>query len=889
MQHHDTPYSVELDTLEKYYRTNLKQGLSYQEVRQRIAEIGPNGLPKKKPPGYLFNFFSQFKNPLIYLLFVASGLMLFIGQVTDCLVILGVVVINALMGVIQEGRAERSLTSLRNLETLEVLVIRGGEEKQIEARELVPGDIVHLTAGNAVPADARIIEALHLQVVEAALTGESQAIHKIDMTIDQATILAERKNMLYTGTYIVAGRCLALITSTATHTELGKIARITEEAPLHKTPIEKKIARFGQVLSIVAGGIFFLLLGVGYLRGLPFADIFMVAISQVVSLIPEGLPAAITIALAVGVQRMAAQKAIVRRLVAVETLGSTTAICTDKTGTLTRGEMLASEVFLPGQNLIQVQGIGYAPQGSFMQSGKVVDPYDNNALLVLLEAGVLCNDARLQQEGGVWHVIGDPTEGALLTLAKKAEFDEVAIRQEHPRLREIPFDSKAKMMATNCEGVVMIKGAIEAVLALCPRALIDDEEVVLTEKLLLDIEHEAERLALEGRRILGFARMEGGFNEKEEWSQLKGKSLFLGFVAQMDPPRPEAAQAVTTCQAAGIRPIMVTGDHLLTAKAIARQLGLLHDGQQGIDGAQLDLLSDEQLKQQIGTIAVFARLHPEQKLRIIKALQSCEEVVAMTGDGVNDAPALAKADVGIAMGITGTDVAKQAAKVVITDDNFATIVKAVEQGRLAYYNIKKVILYLLTTNCAAAMTVLIAVVAGFPLPMEAMQILWINVVTEGTVTINLILDPLEGDEMQRPPVKKNDQILCGNSFLRFMYLTPTVTALLLGYFIYHWKRDVPLIQLQTQIFTLLAFCAWFKVLSARSESKSCLTLNILKNGYLSIGLVASVLLQAAVIYVPQLNEVFHTTPLSARQVIVLMGIGSVVMWIEELRKWIFRK
>ncbi len=888
MEHNKEPHSVRLEDLEKHYRTNLKLGLTHEEAKTRYAEVGRNSLPEKKQRGLLFNFLLQFKSPLVYLLFIAAALMAVMGRASDPIVILAVVVVNAIMGLVQEGRAEKSLSALRKLAQLDVRVLRDGEEREIVASELVPGDVIHLAAGDAVPADARIIEEARLQVIESSMTGESQAVYKSVELLDPKTALTDRKNMLYSGTHVTAGRCLALVTATGVHTELGQIAKAAESNVSAKTPIEKRIASFSHRLSIIAIVVFFLLLGIGFLRELPISDVFMAAISQVVSLIPEGLPAAIAIALAVGVQRMAAQGAIVRRLAAVETLGSTTVICTDKTGTLTRGEMVVSEVFLPGQPMILVEGIGYAPEGRFLQAESPIDPHDNNALLILLEVAVLCNDAKLQKEGNSWCVIGDPTEGALITLVRKAELDDLTISQQFPRLGEIPFDSRVKMMVTAHEGVVMIKGAIEAVLELCHAALINDEEQELSEKLRKDIEHEAELSALQGKRVLAFARVEGGL-KNEDFAQLKGRALFLGFVAEIDPPREEAALAVALCKQAGICPMMVTGDHLLTAQAIGKQLGILKKEKQAIDGKQLDEMSDEELAKNIRNYTVFARLHPAQKLRIIGALQTKGEVVAMTGDGVNDAPALAKADIGVAMGITGTDVAKEAAKMVITDDNFYTLVKAVEQGRLVYYNIKKVILYLLTTNCAAALVMLVAVALGFPLPMDAVQILWINVVIEGTVTINLVLDPLEGDEMHRPPVRKDDQILSGGAFLRLLYLTPTIAILLLAYFILQSERGEPLVLLQTQTFTLLAFCAWFKVLSARSENRSCLNLSILKNRYLTFGLALSVLLQAAVIYIPQLNEVFHTTPLKIGQVFVLLCIGSIVMWVEELRKWIFRK
>jgi calcium-translocating P-type ATPase len=881
MNIHETPHSIEVRHLIDHYVSDEKSGLSQEEAAKRIREFGPNQLISKKERSWLSNFFVQFMNPLVYLLVAAAVIVFFLGRTSDPFVILGVVVFNAILGAVQEGKAERALSALVKLAKVQARVIRDGREQRVEAFELVPGDIIHLAAGDAVPADARIIQAMSLEVIESALTGESEAIAKIEEKISQGTILAERKNMLYTGTFVSRGRCVAIVVATGQKTEIGKISQEAEKGKGIKTPIEKRIAKFTQHLCIAAVVVFCLLVGMGFLRGMPLSEIFMAAISQLVSLIPEGLPAAITIALAVGVQRMSKNGAIVRRLVAVETLGSTTVICTDKTGTLTRGEMTASAVFLPNQPLIHIEE-------EFVQAKKTIVPEDNNAFMVLLEAAVLCNDAKLEAKNSSWQILGDPMEGALILLARKAEIDDQAMVQEIPRRGEIPFDSSTKMMATLHEGVVMVKGGIEQILGLCRTVLIDDEERELTHKIRQGIEDEANEMAKQGLRLLAFARVEDESNSVSAISDITGRALFLGFVALFDPPRQEAFHAVKVCKEAGIRPIMVTGDHLVTAKAIAKQLEILSDHDEAIDGVELDSLSQDDLLRRIKTISVFARLHPAQKLRIVKALQAQGEIVAMTGDGANDAPALACADVGVAMGITGTDVAKEAAKMVITDDHFATIVKAVEQGRLVFNNIKKVIFYLIATNFSAALTLLIAVSFGFPLPLAAVQILWINVVTEGTVTVNLILDPPEGDEMRRPPTRIGDHIFSRTTVIRLIYTSLIITTLMLVYFFYLWGMKVNLTLIQTEMFTLLAFCAWFKVLSTRSERRSCFQMNLFGNPYLTFGLLASIFLQAMVIYIPSLNDVFHTTPLSFKQVIVLLAIGSLVLWIDEARKWFSR-
>lgn len=878
----EQPHTLDVSEVVRQIQTDIKTGLSGIEVKKRRSLYGKNELPKKKNRSLILVFFLQFSNPLIYLLGVAAALMFIFGKATDPLVILSVVIINALMGSIQEGRAQKSLSALLNLSSIKTRVLREGKQSLIDAKDLVFGDVILLQAGDAVPADCRICEAVSLEAIEAALTGESEAIAKIEGRIDQNTILAERKNMLHIGTHISRGRCLAIVTATGSRTEFGRIAATIDQTTPEKTPMELRIADLGKHLSLAAIVMFFLLLGIGFVRGLPIAEVFFAAISQLVSFIPEGLPAAIAIALAVGVQRMAAQGAIVRRLIAVETLGSTTVICTDKTGTLTRAEMVATEIFLGGQALIQVEGAGYEVQGSFMQEGKKIEPQENNALMVLLEAGVLCNDSKIEQTDRGIKILGDPTEGALLVLARKAGLDDLAILQAFPRQGEIPFDSKIKIMFTVHQGNEgMLKGALEKVMGLCDHLLIGDEALFFTDSMRENIQKEADFLASEGRRILGFAKFD---TLSHDLVSLGKTGIFLGFICLTDPPRQEASEAIQVCKRAGIRPVMVTGDYLSTATAIAKSLCLLQDQQEAIDGKTLDALSAEELEGRIDKIAVFARLHPEQKLRIIDALKKKGEVVAMTGDGINDAPALARADVGVAMGITGTDVAKEAAKIVITDDNFATIVKAVEQGRLVFKNIKKVIFYLLGTNCSAAIVLILAISMGFPLPVVAVQILWINVVTEGTMIVNLVLDPSEGDEMEEPPLDRHKTFFSKATFTRLVYLIIMMVGLVFGFFVFLIERGESLPMIQTQIFTLFAFCAWFKMLGARSEKQSCFQWGFLKNRYLGFGLLLSILLQAAVLYIPYLREIFHTEPLSLRQMLILLGWGSIVLWVEEFRK-----
>ncbi len=868
-------------------------GLSSPAAAQRSAEHGPNALPEPPARSVLVVFLRQFKSPLIYILFIAAALAASMGHWGDAAVILAVVVVNALVGAYQEGRAERSMAALRRLSTLQVRVLRDGQEQTLPARELVPGDILLLAAGDAVGADARLIDAAALAAAEAALTGESVPVSKRIDALPQATALADRRNMVFSGTYITAGRARAVVTATGTHTEVGGIARMTEGAEEPKTPLELRIAQFGRYLVGAALGLFVVVMVLGLLRGLPFDDVILVAISQMVSMVPEGLPVAMTIALAVGMQRMAGRGAIIRRLSAVETLGSTTVICSDKTGTLTRNEMTVAALWLPDQRTIEVSGVGYAPQGMLSAAGQTVDAADP-ALVALLRAAVLCNDAELappQDEIASWTVLGDPTEAALLVAARKAGLDAAALRSQWPRDGELPFDADCKLMATrhaDAAGAtrpLYIKGAPEAVLRLCTA---DGAAAVRAAR------EAADAMAGRALRVLGVAVIDGpqpdddGAAMPENYDALVGRATLLGLIGQLDPPREEVKVAVAECRAAGIRPIMVTGDHKLTGMAIARQLGIARDGDRAVDGAELERMNETELLEGLDHIAVFARVHPAQKLRIVEALQSRGDVVAMTGDGVNDAPALARADVGVAMGITGTEVAKSAAKIVITDDNFATIVGAVEQGRVVYANLKKVILYLFATSMAEVLVLLLALVLGYRLPLAAVQILWINIVTEGTVTVNLVMDPPDGDEMKRAPVPRNDRLLSSDMVWRVALMTPVIALSTFGWFVWRQAGDVAYELVRTETFTVLAVCQWFNVLNCQSATRSALGLRIVRNPWLLGGLLLSIGLQGAVLYWPPLNELFHTVPIPPADLLPIVAVASAVLWVEELRKLLRR-
>lgn len=891
-------HSIENEEVLRMLKSDVKYGLSRSEVSERLQRFGSNELPNPKRRTLVFMFLRQFLSPLIYLLLVAASIAFFIGEARDSIVILAVVILNAAIGTYQEGRAEQSLEALRRLSKMKARVLRGGEEQIIEASGVVFGDILLLSAGDAVPADARLIEASSIAAAEAALTGESLPVVKKIEKLSEDTQLADRQNMLFAGTHITAGRGLAVVTATGVNNEIGKIAHLAEATVRPKTQLELRIQQFGRYLVMTALVVFFSVIGLGVLRGIPFVQIFMLAISQMVSLVPEGLPVAMTIALAVGVQRMARRGTIVKRLAAVETLGSTTVICTDKTGTLTRNEMVVTEIYLPiGNRKITVTGIGYAPEGYFMERESKLKPMRDKTLQKLFEACSLCNDSQLicpEVPEAQWKVIGDPTEGALLTLVSKAGWDPTSLRSKYPRIAELPFSAESKMMATQHtvegESMIYIKGAPEVVLEFCDSIYHDDRIEIFDENLRKEVLGAAKIMADSALRLLAVGFVKDAFidGSKGFFKSFSGKMTFIGLLGELDPARDEVAGSVRECQSAGIRTVMVTGDHKATGLAIAKSLGISQKDDLAIDGQELDLLSDQALADQLDHIRVFARVHPAQKLRIVEAYQKKGNVVAMTGDGVNDAPALVRADVGVAMGIAGTDVAKEAAKIVITDDNFATIVAAVSEGRLVYQNIKKLILFLFVTSIDEVVLLFLALILGFPIPLAAVQILWINLVTEGALTVNLIMEPAEGDEMQKTPIPMSQPLLDRSLLLRIPLMVLSSVISTFGWFVYRTSQGVPAELVQTETFTVLAVCQWFNVLNCRSALQSVFSWSILKNPWLIGGLVVGNLLHGAVIYWQPLNQFFHTVPIDSTQFFAIGAVASLVLWTEEIRKYVSR-
>jgi magnesium-transporting ATPase (P-type) len=883
------PWAVGLEELARAQGTDLRRGLSRDEALERRRRHGANSLPEPEQRSLFSVLAGQLKSPLVLLLFGAALIAWLLGDRMDALIIGVVVLINTVIGAVHEGRAERSLSALRKLTPRTARVMREGQEAMVDAADLVPGDVVVVATGDAVPADLRVCEAAGARADESTLTGESLPVEKSDPTLSSETALGDRTNILHAGTNLVSGRARGVVIATGTSTEVGRIATLASGAEEPMTPLARRIDRFGRLLLVVAAGLFVLVFAIGIARGMSPGGIAMVAISQVVGLVPEGLPIAVTIALAVGVERMVARRAIVRRLAAVETLGAVTTICSDKTGTLTQNEMTATTLVLGSGVTVNVTGLGYAPEGQLAVDGTTIAAEPGTDLHQLLESALLCNDAELiapGAEAGRWTIAGDPTEAAFVTLAHKAGLDQHAVRRANPRLAEIPFDSATKRMATEHDSpwgrIVHVKGAPEAILPLCGRVLDGGRERELRADDRVRVEASVRAMAERALRVLAIAVFHGPMPSGFE--AMTGRLVLLGLAGQIDPPRRAVKAAVAACRAAGIRPVMITGDHRITAVAVARDVGIFRERDGVIDGPEVARMSAGDLDAAAPATAVFARVQPADKLRIVESLQRRGEVVAMTGDGVNDAPALVRANVGVAMGQTGTEVAKQAADMIVTDDDFATIVAAVEQGRVVQRHIRRVLVLLMSTAAAEITVLVLAMALGYPPPFFAVQILWNNLVTEGLITVNLVLEPAEGDEMLEPPRATDEPLLDLPMLRRIALMAAAIVVSTLGWFIFRIETGVPFAQAQTEAFTALAVCEWFNVLSCRSDSRSAFARGLSSNRWLIGGLILGNLLQVFVIFTPAMNRLFHTQPFDLAQIILIGVVASLVLWVEEVRK-----
>ena len=842
-----------------------ESGLSEQEAKQRLSKFGPNELKERKKVNPAKIFLRQFKSFLIAILLVAAILSLFLKEFLDASVILAILVMNAFLGFIQEYRAEKAMEALKKIVVQKVRVIREGKMTEIPSKELVPGDIIVLEEGEGIPADARIIEEFGLAVDESALTGESTPVEKQVAPIKDLP-LAERRNMVFMGTYVSRGKGKAVVVQTGMKTEVGRIAKEIEEEE-EPTTLQKELDKFGKWLGMIVLLICALVFILGYLKDMNIIDDFFTAVALAVSAVPEGLPAIVTVALALGVSKMAKRNALVRRLSAVETLGCTTIIAADKTGTMTMNEMCVRKIWFSNK-LVEVTGVGFEPKGEFFLNGEKIDLSKEKDLLLLIKAGLFCNSSTVEFKEGKWHVIGDPTEGSLIVLASKAGL----AKEQEPEF-EIPFSSERKLMTTvykEEEYFVYTKGAPEKVLSLCSHLQENGKTRKLTEEDRKKISSKMEEMAKEGLRVLALAYKK---MKKFEESKAEKDLIFLGLVGMIDPPRKEVKEAIEKCKQAGIRPVMITGDHKLTAIAIAKEIGLMEEGKEVLTGEEIESMQEEELEERIERVKVYARVTPEQKLRIVKALKKKGHVVAVTGDGINDAPALKKADIGVAMGIKGADVAKEASDMILLDDNFATIVNAVEEGRGIYDNIRKFVRFLLCVNFDEIALITVSILFGLPLPLLPLQILWLNLVTDGLPALALSADPYEKDLMKRKPRNPKHDILYG--MLLFIIVAALVNFLA-EMLVFAWalSSGYPIEKVRTMIFATAVFFELFFVLNCRSENKSVFKKRISDNKKLLFALPASFGLQLLAIYFPPFQQVFKTVPLEFKELFVILAMSA---------------
>lgn len=851
-----------------------EKGLISSQVTEKLTHYGKNILREKEKLNPLKILIVQFNDPLIWILIIAaiiSSIEPLLAHGTeklnwesfaDPIVIVTIIIVNAIIGFIQEFRAEKSIELLKKLAGLWCLVLRNGQEQKINAENLVPGDVILLETGNKIPADARLFEVSNFETMEAILTGESTPIIKHTGVVNK-TEVAEQTNMVFSGTIATKGRAKAIVTATGMQTEIGKIAELLIRTEDEKTPLQKKMAELSKYLGMGTLIICLIVVFAGYFTGKTLSEMFLIGISLAVAAVPEGLVTVITICLALGIQRMIKKNVLIRKLASIETLGCTNVICSDKTGTLTKNEMTVTKLFV-NMEVISVTGSGYIPSGVFNK--------ESPELMMLLKIGALCNDSKFSNDNTIF---GDPTEASLLVSALKAGLKKESLQTENPRIDEIPFDSQRKLMSTthliNNENFIFTKGAPDQLISKCSKILINNQETKLTEeykKLLLEQNND---FAQDAMRVLGFAYSK--IENKPEEKNL----TFVGFQAMIDPPRESTIETIKLCKAAGIRVIMITGDHKATAIAIAKQIGISGNA---ITGEELDKIQN--LSEAIDEISIFARVNPEHKIRIVNALKEKDKVVAMTGDGVNDAPALKAAQIGICVG-SGTDVAKESSKMILVNDDFASIVRTIEEGRGIYDNIKKFIRYLLSSNLSEVFIIFFAILLGFPLPLLAIQLLWINLVTDGLPALALGIEPIPSDIMNKPPRGTKEKILSKRNIFWMLAIAATMTIGTLGMF----KSFSGLQHEQTIAFTVLVMFQMFNVLCCKSETKSIFKI-FFNNKWLLGAILISVLLQLAVVYIPFLQKLFKTCPLPLKDWIWIIFVSSSVLWVDEIWKLVRR-
>ncbi|MBS1213233.1 MAG: ATPase, P-type (transporting), superfamily, subfamily, partial [Proteobacteria bacterium] len=874
--------------------TDASIGLTDAEARARLQRFGPNDLQATKPPSPWRILGEQAKNVLVIILLIAVGLSAFLGHTIEAIAIAVIVLFAVLLGFVQEYRAERAIEALRKMAAPVAAVVRDHEEQSIPAHALVPGDIILLRAGDKIPADARLIEAINLQIDEASLTGESVPIDKQTSALAAGELaLGDRKNIAYAGTAVTYGRGRAAVVATAMDTEFGKIARMLQTVETGKTPLQQNLDKVGRALAQAAVVVVAVVVALAVFRGQPLLEMFIFAIALAVAVVPEALPAVVTISLAIGVQRMVKRNALIRRLPAVETLGSVSVICSDKTGTLTKDEMTCRRIFVAGQ-LLELSGSGYQPVGVFARNGNAIDP--SPALITLLRAAALASDAYLVEvrenqnlDGSPvsnWQIKGDPTEGALVVAAAKAGLHKAELDAQFPRVHEIPFTSESKRMttlhSTSAGNVAYAKGAPEVILDFCTQVLSDSGAVALDSARREGLIRTAREMASDALRVLAIAYKSAATPENAE-----SEMVFLGLVGMIDPPRPEAKAAIDQCQQAGIKPVMITGDHPLTAQAIARELGLLKAGRV-ITGSELETMSEPDFDREVENIEVYARVSPAHKLRVVTALQNRGHIVAMTGDGVNDAPALKKADIGVAMGITGTDVTKEAAAMTLTDDNFASIVAAVDEGRAVFENIKKYLMFLLSCNFGEIVLLVGATFLAWPLPLTAVQILYINLATDGLPALALAVDPHEQDLMRRPPRDPR----------RGIFTRPVVTLMIAGGLwsgivnlsFFRWALDSgrTLEEAMSMVFVSLVLIEFLKAYNFRSDRQS-LFHRPFANKWLNLAIAWEMLLLILVVYLPFFQSAVGTFNLPLEDWLIGASVALTICPVLETVKLLVRR
>ena len=920
MEHVNQSWTLTPDQVLEALHTSPETGLSEAEAARRLAEHGPNELIERGLRSPWRILASQFTEVMVVVLMVAAAISFVVGDIKDTVAILVIVVLNAVLGFTQEYRAERAMAALKKMVVPRVKVRRDNQVREISARDLVPGDLFLLETGGAVPADGRLLESSNLRLQEAALTGESVPVDKSTGALaGEHLALGDRRNMVFLGTAITYGRGLGVITATGMETELGHIASMIQAVESESTPLQRRMAQLGKGLALAALALVSLVFGLGLLQGTDVVSMFMVAISLAVAAVPEGLPAVVTIALALGAQRMLKRRALIRRLPAVETLGSVTVICSDKTGTLTENRMTVTILDVAERTVDLVEQL--------RKSGPLLSPDDaplaapDATLSLLLTSAALCNDATLepdQEREGGYQAIGDPTEGALVVAAARMGLWKAQLETGLPRVAEAPFTSERKRMTTvhrvekdwrserdevgtsfadlpihACDHVVFVKGAVDSLLEVSDRIWTNGQIEPLDDAWRQRIEAANDRLAQDGMRVLGAAyRPLDKLSAPGEEEKLEQNLIFVGMTGMIDPPRQEVRQAIGTCHKAGIRTVMITGDHPLTAASIARELHIddsqtEEGGAHVIGGPELAQMSVSELEEVVEDVSVYARVSPEHKLKIVEALQECGHIVAMTGDGVNDAPALKQADIGVAMGITGTDVSKEAADMVLTDDNFATIVSAVEEGRTIYDNIRKFIKYTLSSNVGEIVTMLVAPVLGLPVPLTPLQILWVNLVTDGLPGLALGVDPPDPDVMQRPPHPPQESIFARGMWQYILWVGCLLglITLVIPYFGYQAGNPA----WRTMVFTTLCLAQMGNALAIRSDKYSLFSIGVFSNSALIGAVLLTLGLQLAVIYVPFLQELFKTVALSPLELGICLGTSTLVFVAVEVVKWIGRR